>query len=292
MSTSPGKPNDFAIGGHRSDNDEMSTAVFRQELNELKIEKLGNRITIISVILPCLICVIVWFAYMDIKDRMVDVHDTGQNEVQDVADALGTKINAMTVDMAKIQHQLETTLKDLESGMAELATTKAEKTEVKADLSRLEKSLTDQGAATSQSIENELKKALNATESKAAEALAKTAEMEKSLGKKTTELDAVIKEMMAAIKAEKAESAALSARIAVREEAMAFLQKELSLVKIKADTLEQTTIARKTLDRELAQIKSLIQEKTVIPQPGAPPGSSLPPKLPKTSEGISEKDLL
>ncbi len=303
MSTRPGEPGDFTIGGHGSDNDEMSAAAFRQELNELKIEKLGNRITIISVIIPCLIGAIVWFAYMDIKDRMAAVHDTGQTEVQDVAETLDAKINAMTVDMAKIQHQLETTLKNLESEMTRLAAAKAEKSEVWADVDRLEKILSDRESAAAKTLENELKKALTATESRAAEQLArstemeqrlgqKTAEMEKQLGQKTAEMEAVIQKMMAEVKAEKAESATLAARLATREEAMAALQKELSLVKIKADTLEQTTIDRKTLDRELARIKQQFPEKSVPSQPGAASGNSVPRKLPKTSENISEKDLL
>ncbi|ACN14987.1 hypothetical protein HRM2_18860 [Desulforapulum autotrophicum HRM2] len=296
MSTSPGEPDDFTIGGHGPDNDEMSAAAFRQELNELKIEKLGNRITIISVIIPCLIGAIVWFAYMDIKDRMVDVHDTGQNEVQDVAETLGAKINAMTVDMAKIQHQLETTLKDLESGMAKLATAKAEKSEVKVDLARLEKSLSDRESATSKTLENELKKALTATESRVAEIIAKTAELEKSLGKQTAELDTAIQEMTAAIQEGKSGSAALVAQIAAqiadKEKTMAYLQKELGLVKIKANTLEQTTIDRKTLDRELARIKQQYQEEILKSQAQVSPGKSAPPKQPKTSESISEKDLL
>lgn len=292
MSTSPGEPDDFTIGGHGPDNDEMSAAAFRQELNELKIEKLGNRITIISVIIPCLIGAIVWFAYMDIKDRMVDVHDTGQNEVQDVAETLGAKINAMTVDMAKIQHQLETTLKDLESGMAKLATAKAEKSEVKVDLARLEKSLSDRESATSKTLENELKKALTATESRVAEIIAKTAELEKSLGKQTAELDTAIQEMTAAIQEGKSGSAALATQIADKEKTMAYLQKELGLVKIKANTLEQTTIDRKTLDRELARIKQQYQEEILKSQAQVSPGKSAPPKQPKTSESISEKDLL
>ncbi len=303
MSTRPLEPGDFTIGGHGSDSDEISAAAFRQELNELKIEKLGNRITIISVILPCLVGAVLWFAYMDIKDRMVAVHDTGQNEVQDVAETLETKINAMTVDMAKMQHQLETTLKELESEMTKLATAKAEKNEVKADLDRLEKILSGRESAAAKTLENELKKALTAMESRAAEQLARsteveqrlgqrTAEMEKRLDQKTAEMETVIQKIVAEIKAEKAESATLAARLSDREEAMAALQKELSLVKIKADTLEQTTIDRKTLDRELTRIKQQYPEKTVTAQPGAASGSSMPRKLPKTSESISEKDLL
>jgi septal ring factor EnvC (AmiA/AmiB activator) len=240
---------------------------------------------------------------MDIKDRMAAVHDTGQTEVQDVAETLDAKINAMTVDMAKIQHQLETTLKNLESEMTRLAAAKAEKSEVRADVDRLEKVLSDRESAAAKTLENELKKALTATESRAAEQLArstemeqrlgqKTAEMEKQLGQKTAEMEAVIQKMMAEVKAEKAESATLAARLATREEAMAALQKELSLVKIKADTLEQTTIDRKTLDRELARIKQQFPEKSVPSQPGAASGNSVPRKLPKTSENISEKDLL
>ena len=49
-----------------------SASIYHEEINTLKIEKLSNRVTIISIIIPCLISAILIFAYLDMKERVVD----------------------------------------------------------------------------------------------------------------------------------------------------------------------------------------------------------------------------
>lgn len=295
------RPDDFTIGGPGSDDDDMSAAVFLQESNQLRIERLGNRITIISVIIPCIICAILLFAYVDIKKKVMNVHDTGQTEVLGVAENLDTKINAMTVDLAGVKHQFETTVKPLELETARLETTKAEKSVIKKDLAQVEAILIDRTSKDLQkaiqvledSIKKELK-ALKAKETLISEALAKTDGAAKELAQKTGELE---KE----IKVERAKTAVLDSRVSEQNQTIALLQKELSLVKIKADTLEQTSIDRKLLDRELKLLDQKIDQKTnmikdqtqtkerlINPQPAPPPS----PSQPKSSDTISEKDLL
>ncbi len=53
-----------------SDN-EITDSIYHQEINSLKIDKLSNRVTIISIIIPCLIGAILIFAYLDMKERVV-----------------------------------------------------------------------------------------------------------------------------------------------------------------------------------------------------------------------------
>ena len=295
------KPDDFTIGGPGLDDDETSAAVFLQESNQLRIERLGNRITIVSVIIPCIICAILLFAYMDIKKKVMNVHDTGQTEVLGVAENLDTKINAMTVDLAGVKHRFETTVKPLESETARLESTKAEKSVIKEKFAQVEAVLIDRTSKdlqkAVQALENSIKKELEALKAKEiliSEALAKTDGAAKELAQRTGELE---KE----IKAERARTAVLEARVSEQNQTMTLLQKELSLVKIKADTLEQTSIDRKVLDRELKLLEQKIDQKTnmikaqtqakerlISPQPAPPPS----PSQPKPSDTISEKDLL
>lgn len=311
MNSKPKGREPFTISRPTFDTDEISAAIFRQELNELKIEKLANRVTIISVIIPCLICAILFFSYMDIKERMVSVHDTGQTEVQGVAEELGTKINAMTVGIAGIQHKFETALPDvdkkienLESAIAKLATTKAEKSDTKAELTKMEKTISDRQAQTNQAMT----KALETMKAETSKSIEKAVEKEKSLVDKTSKLENLILDLTKDIKAEKNTIGALATRIKEEEETMAFLQKELSLVKIKADTLEQTTVDRKVLDRELDLIKKQYKGKaaplvkpaavsapvpaTRAPGPRPPEERKPAPAKPAVPDGISEKDLL
>ncbi|MBI9088587.1 MAG: hypothetical protein JEZ12_05190 [Desulfobacterium sp.] len=303
------------MGASGAGTDEISAAMYREELNDLKIEKLGNRITIISVILPCLIGAVIFFAYMDMEERMASVHDTGQTEVQEVAEDLGAKLNAMTVDLAGVQHKLATTLpvfdrtvKSLESNLARLTTTKAEKNETTQALTRIEKTVSDVETRNNQAMEA-LKKA-NANAKVDADAISKTVAKAVEAGnaavKKTAQLKVSIATLTAALKTEQRKVDTLTARIESDGETIAVLQKELSLVKKKADTLDHTFVDRSSLDDALARIKSgydkkidrLIRrveqaeiakrvDKTKTP---ASPGTA--PVKPTPSGTISEKDLL
>ena len=64
------------------DEESLESSGYHQEINTLKIEKLSNRVTIISVIIPCLICAILVFIYLDMKERVVDVDETKKLQVE------------------------------------------------------------------------------------------------------------------------------------------------------------------------------------------------------------------
>jgi len=315
MDSEPKGLRDFPMGDSDAGTDEISAAMYREELNELRIEKLGNRITIISVILPCLIGAVIFFAYMDMQERMASVHDTGQTEVQEVAEDLGAKLNAMTVDLAGVQHKLATrlpvfdkTIKTLESDIAGLTTTKAEKTGITQALARIEKKVSGFETRNKRAMES-LKKANTKAEADAriiSKSVAKAVETGNAAAKKTAQLEAAIATLTAALNAEQRKVKTLTTRAAGDGETIAFLQKELSLVKKKADTLDHAFVDRNFFDQELARIKSgydkkidrlirLVEkrdqadkaDKAKIP---VSPGTT--PAKPTPSGTISEKDLL
>ena len=119
--------------------------MYRAEVNSLRIEKLGNRVTIISVIIPCLIGAILIFSYLDIKERMVSVQDTGQNEVKTITKEFEEKLNGMNVDLARIDHSLQTEMpgikkhmKTLEAEIARISTTKADRQKIQERLDKMD----------------------------------------------------------------------------------------------------------------------------------------------------------
>ncbi len=120
----------------------LSASIYKQELNELKIEKLGNRITIISFILPCLIGAIVFYAYMDINHRVVDAKDSGQTEIQQITQDMEDKINAMNVEMAKLKFSQEQQLPAITAQIEELSVLKANREDTLAALETLKKEVT------------------------------------------------------------------------------------------------------------------------------------------------------
>ena len=117
----------------------ISASLYKQELNELKIEKLGNKITIISFILPCLIGAILFYVYMDINNRVVDAKDSGKSEIQMMAQDVEAQLNAMNVEVARLKFSLEQELPAITARIEELGALKANREETLASLGTLEK---------------------------------------------------------------------------------------------------------------------------------------------------------
>ncbi|SMC93827.1 hypothetical protein SAMN02746065_11616 [Desulfocicer vacuolatum DSM 3385] len=117
----------------------LSASFYKQELNELKIEKLGNRITIISFILPCLIGAILVYAYMDINHRVVDAKDSGKSDIELVSQDMELKINAINVEIAKLKFSLDQQLPGITAQIEELSALKANREETLASLEGLKK---------------------------------------------------------------------------------------------------------------------------------------------------------
>lgn len=67
----------------RFDGDEQEPETFyHEELKDLRVEKLSQRLTLLTILLPCLIAVAIYFGYQNLSDRVSQSYDTGSLEVQ------------------------------------------------------------------------------------------------------------------------------------------------------------------------------------------------------------------
>ena len=87
-------------------NDESTDSQFQEEIENIRIDKLSNRITFISVLIPCFIAIILFIAYLDIKKRVTTVHDTGTTEVQNLSKELETRLSSLTSQYKKLEDSL------------------------------------------------------------------------------------------------------------------------------------------------------------------------------------------
>ena len=129
-------------------NDEQDTESFyHEEIKDLRVEKLSQRVTLISIILPCLIGVAIYFGYRDVTGRVTQSQDTGSLEVQKLTrkiDDLSRKFNerliafsttlsaqdkdfdtAITGKMKTINDNFNVLYNDLKSMNADLKQTKS-----------------------------------------------------------------------------------------------------------------------------------------------------------------------
>ncbi|MBF0301424.1 MAG: hypothetical protein HQK73_00140 [Desulfamplus sp.] len=95
------------------DANDISAALYKEEINSRKIERLGSRITITSILLPCLTVAMLVYGYLDIKERVIAVHNSDQIQVDVVAKEVEAKLNALEVDIARIKFSFEKDIPEL-----------------------------------------------------------------------------------------------------------------------------------------------------------------------------------
>jgi len=127
---------------------DSSAALYKEQLNDQKIEKLGSRVTTISIFLPCLICAILVYGYLDIKKRVMVIRDSEQSQVDIVATQFEARLNAFEVELAKIKFSLEKDIPELkqqaiaiQDGIALLESTKSNKDETEKNLDLIRKNV-------------------------------------------------------------------------------------------------------------------------------------------------------
>ena len=86
------KPPEFRFNSDDQEPEEF----YHEEMKDLRVEKLSQRITLISILLPCLIAVAIYFGYRDLTGRVNQGQDSGNIEVQKLSkqmEALSKKFN-------------------------------------------------------------------------------------------------------------------------------------------------------------------------------------------------------
>ena len=72
--------------------EESPDSVFQDEIRELRLEKLSKRVTIVSILIPCLIGGLIAIAYLDLKKRVFINQDTGAKTVQGLSKDMDAKL--------------------------------------------------------------------------------------------------------------------------------------------------------------------------------------------------------
>jgi chromosome segregation ATPase len=145
-----------------SANEDEPETLLHDELRELKIEKLAQRVTLLTILIPCMVGIILVIAYLDIKDRVTRSYDTGTIGVQKLSKDLASKFSSLSLEQAKIKDIQANKIPDLEKSAAFLKSriTKLQEsmTQIsdssidKDELARVSKALTDKLSALQQEL--------------------------------------------------------------------------------------------------------------------------------------------
>ena len=155
----------FKLGGDDQDND----SVMQSELQELKIEKLSQRVLLLTILIPCMIGIIVVISYLDIKDRVSRTQSSGTIGVQKLSKELESKFSSLSLEQAKLKEIqskkipalekdtafLQTRLKKVQTSISALEVIEAAKIE-RDELDRVVASLNTKIAAIPDQLRGEL----------------------------------------------------------------------------------------------------------------------------------------
>ncbi len=233
----------------------IPTSGYHEEINTIRIDKLSNKVTIISIIIPCLIGAILIFAYLDMKERVVDADAIKQNQVEKMSQQLEEKVNALDVKIATNRFDLDKKIPEydkknvaIEGQISKLTSQKADAKSIKAQLSKIEKQITNNT--------NQDKKTVQSINGIKARTLA-------SITDNQLKFDTSAKQIKEDINLFKEEFDARLLELSDYELQIGELRKDLSLLDKKYKSLEQEIISKTVLDEKLSNQKSELSSQMI-----------------------------
>lgn len=233
---------ELRIGGFDHDDNKSVVSEHKEEINTLRIDKLSNRITIISIIIPCIIGAILIFAYFDMQETVIDVNNEKQTKILEITKQFEKRTNALDVQLAKIQSMLETTLPEINKKITKLEGTLAKLSSQKAD-----KKKTGKNIARLNSVTSKYKTALGKIEkeNKNNQALINDAK---------TKFEINIADIDKKLDAE-------SLKMSEYENSVATTLKNLSILEKRYNEFKKNALTNKNLDKKLDKMSQTINTK-------------------------------
>lgn len=96
--------------------DDNPESHFSDDNQELRVDKLNRRLTLITILIPCLIGAIIFLVYRDISTRVGQVSVSGTTKVQTLSKDLATRFSSLST----LQKELDNKIAALEQSSAAL----------------------------------------------------------------------------------------------------------------------------------------------------------------------------
>ena len=103
----------FKIG----EDEESPDSLFQEEITERRVDKLSQRLTLIAILIPCLVCIMLFAAYLDVKKRFINVEGSGEKEVLNLSKNIESSYSSLSVQFAKLDETLRTRVSDIEKAV-------------------------------------------------------------------------------------------------------------------------------------------------------------------------------
>lgn len=100
--------------------EESPDTVFQEEIKNLRLEKLGKRVTIISILIPCVLCILLVLVYFDLRNRVTVNESVGVTNIQSLSKNFDTRLNEVSSQLTKIEESLASITASYEKKLSSL----------------------------------------------------------------------------------------------------------------------------------------------------------------------------
>jgi chromosome segregation ATPase len=90
----------------RLDEAEVEETPIPADVQDLRIEKLSHRMTMVTILIPMLLVVVLVIAYLDIKKRVIQTEDTGQLTAETLSRDVESRFESLTMTQKGIEENL------------------------------------------------------------------------------------------------------------------------------------------------------------------------------------------
>ena len=98
--------------------EEDSDRQLQSEIEGLKVEKLSQRVTLITILIPILIVVILGVTYLDIKRRVISTETTGSKGFESLSRDLESRFSSLSLRQAKLEEAFSKEITQLNEASA------------------------------------------------------------------------------------------------------------------------------------------------------------------------------
>jgi len=100
--------------------EESPDTVFQNEIENLRLEKLSKRVTIIAILIPCFICILLLLVYLDLRNKVTANQSTGVTNIQSLSKDFDTRLNKLSSQFSEIEESLASNVSSYEKKISSL----------------------------------------------------------------------------------------------------------------------------------------------------------------------------
>ena len=95
--------NNESSGFKMSIDDKSPDSELQEEIDDLRISKLSQRITLVTILIPTLIGILLLVAYLDMKKKVDKTFNAEAKQVQNLSQNLESKFSSLSLQFAKLE---------------------------------------------------------------------------------------------------------------------------------------------------------------------------------------------